>query len=374
MNKNYYDILEIPKNSNENTIKKAYHKLALKWHPDKNPDNKNEAEIKFKEISEAYEILSDPQKKEHYDKYGEYNDNNQNNQNNFKKHNDIFNMFFGNNEFFNNSSFFREKYRNHKVNPKIINIPVSLKEFYNGSKKKITIKLKNLCPNCNGIGGTNLNICHDCNGSGTKFMVTQIGPIIQKIRSVCNSCRGMKKFCGNDCIPCNKSGIIIIEKQFIIDILPGSNNQDKIIMEGMGDENINFDKGDVIFILNETEHEKFKRINNDLLYFCDINLGNSLIGPNINIEHIDGSIISFKEENIIKQNMYHIINNKGMPIINTNKYGNLYIIYNILYPIKKLNKNEKDYLKKIFNIHEENLINPINIGSLHNDFSFDKIK
>ena len=371
MNKNYYDILEIEKDANENTIKKAYHKLALKWHPDKNPDNKNEAEIKFKEISQAYEILSDPQKKEQYDKYGENSI--PNHDFNFQSSNDIFKMFFGKNDFFNHSSFFREPYRNKKVNPKIVYIPLSLKEFYFGTKKKITIKLRNLCPNCNGLGGTHLNICNDCNGSGIKFLVTQMGPILQKMGSVCNTCKGMKKIPENECIPCNKSGIIIVEKQFIINIPSGSYNQEKIIMEGMGDENINIDRGDVIFILNEKE-DTFKRVNNDLLYFYNISLGNSIIGSNINIEHIDGTILSYKEENMIKQNMYHIIHNKGMSIKNTNKYGDLYIIYNIVYPNKKLNKSEREYIKKIFNIHEENLINPIDIGKLHHDFSFDKLK
>ena len=105
MAKNYYDILEIDKNASINEIKKTYKKLAIKWHPDKNPNNKDEAETKFKEISEAYQVLSDPEKKNLYDKYGDegLNDNFSNNHSNFNSPDEIFNMFFGMNN--NNNPF-----------------------------------------------------------------------------------------------------------------------------------------------------------------------------------------------------------------------------------------------------------------------------
>jgi DnaJ-class molecular chaperone len=376
MTKNYYDILGVSKNASESDIKKAYHKLALKWHPDKNLDDKEKAEIKFKEISEAYDVLGNTEKKDIYDKYGEeglkQSDGDGNvNQNsfNFNSHNDIFNMFFS-----GHSNFFQQRTR--KVDQKIVNIPITTKEFYNGTKKKITIKIRNLCPNCNGFGGINLNNCNDCRGQGVLFITRQIGPgMIQKMQSTCPKCNGVGKKADIPCEPCNKNGIIHVEKQFIIVVDPGSSNDDKKLFEGMGDEQKDMDRGDIIFIFKEIQDDIFKRVGNDLIVSYNISLGESIIGTNINIGLLNDTSISYREDNIIKQNMYHKITGKGMPIRGKNNNGNLYVVYNIVYPNKILTQAEKELIKNIFEVKQTpiNRDNIILTGNLQNDFSLNNL-
>jgi DnaJ-class molecular chaperone len=244
MSKNYYEILQVSKDAKEDEIKKMYKKLAIKWHPDKNIDNKEESEKKFKEISEAYQVLSNPEKRQIYDNYGEEGlKNNGINENGpFNTPDDIFKMFFGGHRtpFSNNfeeNSFFNNKDTVKKTEPKIVNIPITLKECYSGTKKKITLKLKILCKKCDGHGGLNLKTCNNCSGQGVKVIDRIIGPgMIQRIQTSCNVCNGNKKIAQNKCNECNGNKIKIEEKQFLLVIEPGSENNDKKIFENSGDQ------------------------------------------------------------------------------------------------------------------------------------------
>ena len=241
MSKNYYEILGISKNSDDNEIKRSYKKLAIKWHPDKNPDNKVEAEKKFKEISEAYQVLSDPQKKELYDTHGEDGLKNQSNmrQHHFNGTDDIFKMFFGNNSI-------------QKTQTKIVNIPFTLKESYNGSKKKITLKLKSICNNCNGIGGINIKICNNCNGLGISTVNRMIGPgMMQRIQTTCQVCSGTKRISEKICNECNGNKCKVDEKEFILILEQGIENDDTISFINLGDELPNEERGDLIFVFKE---------------------------------------------------------------------------------------------------------------------------
>lgn len=400
MSKKYYDILGINKESSESEIKKAYHKLALKWHPDKNLDNKEEAEKMFKNISEAYDVLGNKEKKELYDSHGIDGLNNPNEMDggrrgNYSSPDDIFNMFFGNNDpfhAFNNNGFFqhhqniRTQFNNHqqnsKVDPKIIHIPISLKEFYSGTKKKVTIKIKNICPNCNGIGGTNLSVCNECNGIGVKIINRMIGPgMMQRIQTHCGTCNGSKKIAESDCEPCNKNGTITVEKQFLLNIEPGLIHDDKKIFASMGDESCGCDRGDIIFILKESGNDmKYTRIGNDLVYYYNITLAQSIIGTYVDFIFIDDTHITYKEEHMIKNNSFHIIRGKGMPNKN-GSYGDLYVVYNVEYPNKKLSVSEKEILGNMLDpnykkYEDENneYNNMYKIGKLNNDFSINDLK
>jgi DnaJ-class molecular chaperone len=350
MTQNYYDILGIEKNASEEEIKKAYRKMAVKWHPDKNPNNKIEAEEKFKIISEAFTVLSDPSKKEVYDKYGK---------DGLKQHEngmggmggqspeDIFSMFFG-----GGNPFGHDFNRNHpqevKSKAKIVEIPLNLKEIYFGTKKKITLKLDRHCNNCNGDGGHNKNICNECNGNGVKIFNRMIGPnMIQRFTENCKKCEGSKYTFEKKCEKCNGKKVKSIEEQFIITIDHGVENDDTIIYENKGNQYPNELIGDIIFIVKEANNSTLIRIGNDLLYNYTISLGDSLIGCNIKIDHINGEKIVITENNFIKDNSYSVIKNKGMAIKGSSTYGSLYIIYTINYPEKKLTINEKEILKNI---------------------------
>lgn len=375
--KNYYDILDIDKTANESDIKKAYRKMAVKWHPDKNPDNKEGSEIKFKEINEAYEVLSDPQKRELYDKYGEdgLKNNGMNENSPFSSSNpdDIFRMFFGDQMPFGGEH--RGRNNVSKNEPKIVSIPVNLKDLYNGSKKKITLKIKQLCENCNGYGGLNLSQCIDCKGMGIRIIDRVVGPgMIQRSQCVCTTCSGNKKIAKNQCKECSGKGVNVSEKQFLLIIEPGSEDNDKKVFENMGDQSLNSENGDIVFVFKEEAHKVFTRVGNDLLYYHSVTLCNSIIGSCISLEHINGTNICYKLNNMIKDNSYTILKNRGMPTKN-GKNGDLYVIYNIKYPTKTFSQSEKEYLKKILPYEDDiKMDDPITHVSLQDGFNIDTIK
>ena len=395
MSRNYYDVLEIDKNSSEADIKKAYRKGALKWHPDKNADNKAEAEVKFKELSEAYSVLSDPEKKQIYDTQGEEGLKASNN-GGFQGHqgnpNDIFNMFFGGQSPFGNNNMFGHQMNNpfggfhqkqaiKKAEQKVVFIPVSLKDLYNGCKKKVTIPIRVLCIGCQGLGGKDVCICKGCNGSGTMIIRKMIGPnMIQQIQTVCSSCNGRKKTVSVSCNICNTVGTINNDKEFIVKIERGMENDDKILFENMGNENYEEERGDVILVigLKDTKYPNFTKVKNNLVYNYNIKVGDSIAGTTVNIEHISGENIIFKEEGIIPDKSCRVIKNKGMPIKGYNdSYGDLFVHYNIIYDDIKLNPNQKEIIKRflpctpINNNDEET--KGLSMEKLKNNFSLDNI-
>lgn len=377
MSKDYYEILGIERNASEEEIKKSYRKLAVKWHPDKNPTNKEESEKKFKEISEAYTILSDTEKRNIYDKYGEKGVQQHEGGGGGHSPEDIFSMFFGGRQPFGGGEEMYEEQMK-KTDPKIVEIPTNLKEMYTGSKKKITLKLKKLCNECNGEGGKNMKNCDECKGKGIIIINRMIGPgMIQRMQSVCNKCNGFKKIAELKCNVCNGNKIIINEQPFVLEIEPGIYNGEQKIFKESGDQLPNEIKGDIIFVIKETNNTLFKRSGDNLILNHTIKLCDSIIGTNISINHITGEKIVYKEENMIKENAYTIIKNKGMPIPNkTGIYGNLYVVYSIEYPDKKLNHTEKELLKRILpssNLSETNIENNLDT-KLYDNFKGLKIE
>jgi len=381
--KDYYKILEIERSSDESQIKKAYRKMAVKFHPDKNPNDKENAEARFKEINQAYEILSDPEKRKMYDQFGEEGLKNGNGEGGFpfqsSNPDDIFKMFFGDQVPFGGGMNTRSRHNAQKNEPKIVNIPVSLKDLYNGSKKKITLKIKQLCERCSGYGGENLSLCSDCNGIGIKIIDRMIGPgMVQRSQGICSTCSGNKKVSSKPCNECSCSGTKQVEKQFLLVIEPGCEDNDKKVFEDMGDQSLGSITGDVIFILKMESNKQFTRIGNNLIYYHNIMLCNAIIGSTISFDYINNANISYKINTIIKDNSYTILRGKGMPIKNgniNNKFGDLYIVYNIKYPTKTFSQIEKEQLKKILPYEDDVKINESSINvSLHDSFNIESLK
>lgn len=250
-NTRLYSTLGVGRNDNEATIKKAYRKLAMKWHPDKNMDNKEEAEKRFKEISDAYSILSDPEKRQIYDEYGE---------DAVKESGgggagmgnpgDIFESMFGMN--------FPGGQQNN-IKPLVEVIELSLGEFYLGKQIEHEISRDKVFNKMGRIDPTGIKCCPECNGRGKKNVMKRLGPsMMQQMQVICEECNG-KGYIIRDGFRLGKQ-----KETVTIDIPAGARNEHQIVMEEKG----NFDfksetYGDLVVILQEKPHESFTRRGHD---------------------------------------------------------------------------------------------------------------
>tara|TARA_R110002074_G_scaffold244771_4_gene416605 strand:+ start:286 stop:1464 length:1179 start_codon:yes stop_codon:yes gene_type:complete len=343
MGRNFYEILGIKKDAVQKEIKKAYRILAIKWHPDKNLDNKKEAEDKFKEITKAYSVLSDDEKRKKYDMFGEEGEN-------MNNPNDIFNNLFGGmgNPFGGFGQRQRKQNKRH-----IEKINVSINELYNGVIKKVSIKIKHNCI----CFSKSFDKCIKCNGRGRISIKRMVGPgMFQQFEQMCDKCRGNGKIKNKNikCNICENKSHIIKNIDLEYNIEAGTTNGEHKIFPDMGNQNMNGDKEDIILVVNEISSDNFVRKNCHLIYNKDISLAEALYGVKYVIQHINGEKILIDEKKPINPDLYHIIENKGMPIKNNyDLFGDLFVIYNIKFPTKIDQKNKK-YLFKILNQSNNN--------------------
>ena len=340
-NEEYYQTLNINKNSTETEIKKSYRKLAMKYHPDKNPGNQ-EAENKFKEISEAYEVLSDPEKRQLYDKYGKegLEMNNMGGGPNINPM-DIFQNFFG-------GSFNTQSQKS--IDPIVKEVYLSLQELYTGMEKTIEIEKEVIVDQKGNVNYTDsIEICSYCQGKGHVNIVRQIGPMISQMQAPCKHCKTkgylIKKYYRKT----------KIKEQIEINIQKGLKEGDQIHLENKGEinpKNIN-EKGDVIIIIKEFQHHNFVRKNNDLIFKKKISIFESLTGLKFFIENLENTFLEIKIEDIIKNDTIKIIKNEGMPIKGKNKKGNMIVLFEIEYP-NNISDEKKQFLKNNFSNYFRN--------------------
>ncbi|MBN3274296.1 DNJA4 protein, partial [Polyodon spathula] len=324
----YYDILGVNTSASPEEIKKAYRKLALKFHPDKNP---NEGE-RFKLISQAYEVLSDPQKRDLYDQGGEQaiKEGGMGGRG-FSSPMDIFNMFFGGGGRMN-----RERRGKNVVHQ----LSVSLEDMYNGRTRKLELQKKVICEKCNGYGGKKgtLEKCCDCKGQGVKIQVKQIGPgMIQQIQSMCEECQGQgERFSSKDrCKKCN--GLKVERKKKILEVHvdKGMKDEQKITFHGEGDQEPGLEPGDVIIILDQKEHPVFQRHGDNLIMKMEIQLVEALCGFKKTIGTLDNRklLINSSPGKVIKHNDIKCVQNEGMPIYRAPyEKGQLIIQFLVTFP------------------------------------------
>lgn len=351
--KDYYEVLGVSKTVTIEELKKAYRKLAIKYHPDKNPGDQ-EAEVKFKEIAEAYSVLSDPDKKARYDRFGHEG---MGGAGGFGGVNmeDIFSQFgdiFGDGSPF--SSFFgggggsgRRSVR--KGSDLRIKLKLNLEEVANGTEKKIKVKRYVSCKTCSGNGskgGHSLSTCSTCGGSGQlkRVQQTMLGQMVTS--STCHTCNGEGKVVTERCEACFGEGRVLEEDMLTIKIPAGVAEGMQLSMSGKGNVPARGGvAGDLLIQIEEEEHEFLKRDGNNVVYDLAMNFADAALGAEMEIPSIT---------NMVKINIKpgtqagEILRLKGKGIKDINGYGQGdQLIYVNIFTPKNLSNEERTALEKL---------------------------
>jgi len=346
--KDYYEVLGIGKDSSKEEIKKSYKKLAIKYHPDKGGDAE-----KFKEISEAYAVLSDEDKRKKYDQFGHDGfDQRYSQEDIFRGANfeDIFSEIFGNNGFGDNlfDMFFGgRRRREHRGNDLHYEIEINFEEAAFGAEKEIEYPRMEACGECNGTGSADgkFEKCSECNGTGQVRKVQQsFFGMVQQI-TTCRKCRGAGKEIKNPCKECSGSGLTSNIKKLKIKIPAGVDNGNHIRISNEGEVNMEGKHpGDLYMTVHVKPHKIFTRENNDIYMEAKIPFTKAILGGEINIP-------TLKEETKLKipsgtqSHTIFRLKEHGIPHVNSNKKGDQYIKVIVEIP-KKINSKQKELLEK----------------------------
>lgn len=327
-NTSYYKTLGVEKTASGADIKKAYRKLALKEHPDRGGDA-----ARFQAIGEAAEVLCDEEKRALYDKYGkdgvEGGGGGQH-----ESADDIFSMFFGGGR---GGGGRRGPTRGEDINHPL---KASLEDLYNGKTVKLAINRNKLCEECDGRGGKEgcEKSCSDCNGRGMKVQLRQIGPgMVQQVQSGCSTCSGTGKILNekDKCKSCTGKKVYKDRKVLEVNIEKGMKNGQKIKFADEADELPGTVPGDVVFVVQEKDHDVFKRKGADLLCMQSISLTECLTGFTRVIKHLDGRelVINVPSGSITKPDQVKCIQGEGMPQHgNPFTKGKLFVLFKVTFP------------------------------------------
>jgi len=310
--------------------------MAVKYHPDKNPNNPS-ADEKFKEVSEAYEVLSDDNKRKMYDQYGKeaLKDGGH------SSAEDIFSQFFGGGGF---SSFFGGGgQRGPRKGEDIVHeISCGLDDLYKGKTSKLAVTRSVICTKCDGSGtkdkGSPAGKCKTCDGKGIRLIIKQLGPgMIQQMQTVCSDCGGKGESIKEEdkCKNCKGKKVTKEKKVLQVYVDKGMKHSQKIVFSGEADEYPGVEAGDIVFVVSEKKHDLFRRNGKDLIVDYKITLVEALAGFCFTIKHLDDRELLIKSQgDIINPGDVRVIEGEGMPQYKRPfEKGNLYIQFTIEFPM-----------------------------------------
>lgn len=360
--RDYYDVLDVEKGADSKEIKKAYRKLAMKYHPDVSEDE--EATEKFKEISEAYAVLSDEEKRKTYDQFGHAGMDGFSNEDIFRNVNfdDIFQGFGG----FDMGNIFemfgfgggRGHHGPQRGSDVYVEVSITLEQAATGIEKDVTVRHYVTCPACDGTKaepGTTSETCQTCGGSGEVKQVTNT--ILGQMMNIrpCKACNGEGQIITDPCQHCNGEGKVREDKFISIKIPAGVEDGSRLRVpeEGnVGDRNGGF--GDLIVIINVQKHEYFEREGANLYYDQAISFVQASLGDLIDIPTITGEQFELKIPPGTQSGTVFRLRGQGMPLMRRKSKGNLYVTVNVVVP-QKLSTEQKELLEEFASISGEEI-------------------
>ena len=364
--RDYYEVLGVNKNATDEELKKAYRKLAKKYHPDANPDNKEEAEKKFKEVNEAYEILSDSQKRQMYDQFGfdgpqgfgggqgggyysygsgfdgfsgfsDFGD--------FGDLGDIFSSFFGGGSSRSRSSNGARRGADLKIN-----LDITFEEAYSGVEKEISINRNEKCTSCGGTGakrGTSPEKCSVCNGTGKikQVVTTPFGQMATQ--KVCTACGGVGKIIKEPCTDCRGKGIVKKTVKLKVKIPQGIDEGQTIVLKGEGEVGSNGGiNGDLYIVVHLKRHNIYSRKAEHVLCDIPITFTGAALGTELEIPMVDGTKEKYRIPEGTQTGTKFTIKNKGFKSVNGNFRGD-FVFTVIVQTPKKLTREQRDLLTEL---------------------------
>jgi len=348
MKRCYYETLECQKGATVEALKASYRKLAMRFHPDKNPGD-HTAEVKFKEINEAYDVLKDEQKRAAYDRFGHaafeggmgaagaragnpFGD--------FGSFGDVFEDLFGSMM----GGMARGKRQNRGQDLRF-NLNITLEEAYNGRAAEIKVPTQVACETCTGSGvepGHSAETCPTCAGHG-KVRATQGFFTIER---TCSSCRGAGKIIRNPCKTCRGSGLVHKDRMLNVDVPPGVEEGTRIRLSGEGAAGINGGPaGDLYIFLSVAEHPIFQRDGHDLHCRAPVSFVMAAMGGSIEVPTLDGGRSKVSIPEGTQPGRQFRLRGKGMPILRSAQKGDLYVELAVETPVK-LTKRQKELLRE----------------------------
>ncbi len=352
--RDYYEVLGVQKGATEEEIKKAYRKIAMANHPDTHPGDK-EAEERFKEASEAYEVLSDQKKRSAYDQYGFAGVDGMGGaagggyQNVYRDFSDLFGGSSGFSDIF--SSFFGGSQQRSRSSGGArqgqslrYDITIDFKEAAFGCKKEISFSHEDTCPSCKGTGGTGKRKCPQCGGSG---QVISGGGFFQMAQP-CRSCRGTGYVVDNPCAECHGTGAVKKNEKLSVNIPAGVDDGARLTLRGKGDAGQNGGpNGDLILVINVRPDKYFVRDGNDVYLQIPVSFVQAALGDSVQVQTIDGTAVMVDIPEGTQSGKLLRLKGKGVPSLHGGTRGDMYLKIIVEIP-KRLSLKEKKLMKEIY--------------------------